>query len=179
MRTVDDVVPDYDDRLAEWWSTPPYEGIYVEALTIRIFGDPDPIRLANGVSAEFKALDENGVEQTYQPFGFSITNPGAARSTQQAIAVTLDGIDGEIYSALKSIDLIDLDNPPTVEFRVYVTPDYIDTPLVLPVPTYLLREASLTRNLVTLSCTPQNLQNKKSGYIYNLTEFPGLKVYGS
>lgn len=166
----------FDERLAEWWATPPYSGTFVETLTIEHPDLTDTIRIANSIAEDLQAFDEFGIPRTYIPVGFTVKESKIEDNTDQRFEFSVDGIDGRLYEELKKIDLTNFEQLGEVSIRIYINPDYLDKPLREPIPSFILRTAQITRKTVTFTCSPRTLPNKRNGYIYDIFEFPGTKV---
>lgn len=118
------------------------------------------------------ALDENGVEKTYEPSGFQFTLPPSTEEGFQSLNIAIDNIGQRLTDFVKAAKSQRV--PVIVYYRPYLSTD-LSTPQMVPPLVLYLRDLQLNTMQVTGRATFMDVVNKKFPLtLYTREIFPGL-----
>ena len=136
---------------------------YGEALSLRTeapYTSGDGFPFSGGLVFEAAAL------------GFNIDLASDNVSTEQKIKIRMDNANGAVTSALRLLDLDDLQIPLRVTYRVYLD-THRTAPAFDPLALFVINVTS-TRLAVEVEASVEALPNVASGIRYTLDLFPPL-----
>lgn len=169
------------DDLQRFWASNQGGSILVNAFRFEvtdISGTPTVLESYNvcDYREEFTATTENGTSYLYQPLAMQFSVPDVDSSTQQTLHLTVDGVEGTLYSILRRIAKYNRITTPVYVYHRF----YLDTepsyPQIDPPAEYTLVRATVDLSRVTLELGVRNTPNKLAGEYYTTNRFPGLRL---
>ena len=165
----------YDPRYARYLATPGYGTFEIHCLELQ-HSSFSTRYIQNRVPASFFATDELGAEREYRSIGFEISPPDIGGGTMQRLLINIDGMDGDLYIALRAMSPQQrFADPVTIIYRIYFN-TITDAPLISPPPRYELHNASPSGSLIRCEARAQGLGDLPAGELYLSERFPVLRV---
>ena len=166
---------DIFDEFSTWTGyDTPEEAQQVNALEISFdFVGPSPFYICDyGQPITLRHEDTNLVP--YDSIAFHIEKQEVGPTTQQDILIHMDGMNGQLYSILKSLTPEDRQKDITITYRTYLDTMADVGPAFVPPPQYILKDASANFGTLKMIARGSALPNQRSGLIYTPTEFKTL-----
>jgi hypothetical protein len=120
----------------------------------------------------FEATTEEPVAFTADMLGFQIEVAADNVTTEQRIQIRIDNVNGVVAQHLRALDDEDIQKPVQVVYRVYLDTDR-STPAIDPLTLYVV-SATMTRPLVEIEASADQLPNVQAGSRYTIDAFPPL-----
>lgn len=161
----------YTEAILEAFAIAPANEVIYDTLEIRQEGVQDPIFIVKG-RRPLVATDEDDVERTFEPVGFSITRPASTEEGFQSLNISIDNVGRRVSDFIVTAKTEEV--PIKVIYRPYLSSDlsqpHMNPPLVL-----FLKDIQVTEMFVTGRATFMDIVNKKfPNDLYTRERFPSL-----
>lgn len=150
----------------------PTQAQIVECISISFEATSDVFNISD-YGVPFSAEDENGKTIVYEPIAFRLSNQKVGPTTEQSLVITLDGLNGAVYSVVKNLTSAQRESLVKVTHRIYLDTD-ITTPVITPPSVYYLDNLKATLMEVELIVIGTKLPQRRAGQVYSSQQFPTL-----
>ncbi len=163
--------PALEAAIKEAYAIAPSGVIVYDTLEIRQTGVQSAIFLVKS-NRELVALDENGIERTFEPSGFSIALPASNAEGFRSLSVAVDNLDRRASDFIQAAK----DSRVEVEviYRPYVSTD-LTQPQMNPPLRLFLKDVQLNEIQVIGKATFMDVVNRRfPSQLYTREMFPAL-----
>ena len=150
-------------RTVELWH-PQFETVY------RFVSDTYPLDL----KLEHDAPRNNGQVVTFGAATLSVQEPAERQDSSQALTVEFGNVDGTIHRIIDQISGSGFFTPMQVVYRKYYSAD-LSRPAVPPLYLFAASVGFDGPTSVSFSAEDSDLSQKRSGTIYTVEQYPGLR----
>lgn len=116
-----------------------------------------------------------GTMQTYQPIAMRVELAGVSDNGDQRLRLSLDALDGFIYTQLRALTQQQRNTPIECIHRIYLANSGNDDPQIDPPQRFRVIKVNVGLQSVTMELSAFNLPTKATGIYYTVENFPGVQ----
>ena len=122
---------------------------------------------------DFGAKDENGNDRIFKAVPINFGTESVKNSTEQVRTITIDALEGSVYSEAKTLTVQERFDPVRVIVRTYRS-NYRGGPAITPPPEYIVGKTTADAGRVTLELTSTFPRQRRCGQYATINRLPWL-----